>query len=269
MSALAACLACLLLLQNPADLFRKAPPAVDEALRARISKFFQAHVDGKFRAAEELVAEDNRDAFYNANKPRCYSFEIAQIDYSEEFTRAKAVVTCEMDYPAPGFAGTKVKAPRTTLWKLTGGHWWYYMDPSQGQQTPFGVMRPGPGQAANVPPGIASGTGPQAPNVDVEALLAWVKVDKNELRFSRGRPGHDELTLTNHGPDTVTLALTYPPMPGLEITLERKALKKGEAARLVARWAPGDIPPPPTIRVQILVQQTNQVLDLRAAFAQQ
>ncbi|MBM3748697.1 MAG: hypothetical protein FJW34_23225, partial [Acidobacteria bacterium] len=101
MSAFAAGVAFLLWLQNPADLFQKAPPAVDEAVRARVKQFFQAHVDGKFRAAAEVVAEDSQDAFFAANKPRCYSFEITKIEYLDEFTRATAVVACEMDHPAP------------------------------------------------------------------------------------------------------------------------------------------------------------------------
>jgi len=37
--------------QQPADLFTKAPPAIDEALRDRISKYFQLQVDGNPRLA--------------------------------------------------------------------------------------------------------------------------------------------------------------------------------------------------------------------------
>lgn len=266
MGAVVFAIAGLLLTQEPASLFEKAPPAVDEALRARVAKFFQAHVDGKFRAAAEVVAEDSQDAFYTANKPRYYSFEITRIEYSENFTRAKVVVACEMDHPAPGFAGVKVKAPRTTFWKLEGGQWWYYIDPNQGYQTPFGVMRPGPGAAANPPPGMASGQPPPAPNVDLEKLLSWVKAEKQDLQFSRGKPGEDSVLLTNAGPDTASLRLAVPSMPGFEVTLERKEVPKGETARLTARWQPGEIPPPPQIRVQILVLPTNQVLDLWAKF---
>lgn len=266
MSASTAFLVCLLLLQDPADLFEKAPPAVDEALRARVSEFYQAHVEGKFRAAMEVVAEDSKDAFFSASKPRCYSFEIVSITYSENFTRATATITCEMDHPSPGLGGVRVKAPRASLWKLADGQWWYYIDPSQGQRTPFGIMRPGPGEATTIPPAVASGVSPQA-SVDVETALAWVKPDKREIPFSSAKPGSDELTLTNRGPGTATLIMNYPPMPGLEIKLDRTELNQGETARLTARWEPGKIPPPPTIRVQILVQPTHQVLDLRATFA--
>ena len=270
MSAFAAGVVFLLWLQNPADLFQKAPPAVDEALRARVKQFFQAHVDGKFRAAAEVVAEDSQDAFFAANKPRYHSFEITNIAYSDNFTRARVVVACEMDHPAPGLAGVKVKAPRTTPWKQEGGQWWYYIDPSEGQRTPFGIMKPGPGQATALPAPGAGGTAPGAPaGVDIEAALAWVKADKNEFPFSKVKPGSREITLTNRGPDRATLVLQYPPMPGLEVKLDRTELKPRETARLVAHWKPGEIPPPPTISVQIMVQPTSQYLDLRATFAKE
>ncbi|MBM3749483.1 MAG: nuclear transport factor 2 family protein [Acidobacteria bacterium] len=269
MSALTVGLAFLLWLQNPADLFQKAPPAVDEALRARVKQFFQAHVDGKFRAAAEVVAEDSQDAFFAANKPRCYSFEIASIEYSDNFTRARVVVACEMDHPAPGLAGVKVKAPRTSLWKQENGQWWYYIDPSQGYRTPFGVMKPGPGQVTTLPPVGSGGELGAPPGIDIEAALSWVKADKKEFPFSRVKPGSGEIKLTNRGPDTATLVLTVPPMPGLEVTLDRTELKKGETARLIAHWKPGEIPPPPTISVQIMVQPTSQYVDLRATFAKE
>src|ERR1044071_5965016 len=89
---LASCLSA----QAPADLFHKAPPAVDEALRARIAKFYQLHVDSKFRQAEALVAEDSKDFFYSANKPKYLGFEIKQIIYSDDFTKARAVVITQM-----------------------------------------------------------------------------------------------------------------------------------------------------------------------------
>src|SRR5207248_340652 len=89
--------------QPAADLFHKAPPAVDDALRARISKFFQYHVDGKFRQAEALVADDSKDFFYSANKPKYMGFEIKDIIYTDDFSKAKAVVVAQMVVMAPGF----------------------------------------------------------------------------------------------------------------------------------------------------------------------
>jgi len=41
--------------QQAQELLEKAPPEVDDALRARVTKFYQAMVDGKFRAAYDLA----------------------------------------------------------------------------------------------------------------------------------------------------------------------------------------------------------------------
>src|SRR5713101_6098636 len=81
--------------QNPADLFSKAPPDVEDALRARITEFYQDHVEGKFRQAEQLVADDTKELFYTANKPKYLGFQIVRIEYSDNFTQAKATVACE------------------------------------------------------------------------------------------------------------------------------------------------------------------------------
>src|SRR3984893_18862048 len=97
------------LAQTPADLFAKAPPDVDEALRARISKFYQAHVDGKPRRAEEMVAEDSKDYFYGRKKPKSLSFEIGKIEYSKDFTEARAIVVVETYVPVLGFGNKPMK----------------------------------------------------------------------------------------------------------------------------------------------------------------
>ncbi|MBM3775494.1 MAG: hypothetical protein FJW37_10065, partial [Acidobacteria bacterium] len=47
--------------QAPSDLFEKAPPEIDRALRERAARFYQAHVDGQFRKAEALIVEDSKD----------------------------------------------------------------------------------------------------------------------------------------------------------------------------------------------------------------
>lgn len=247
------------LAQNPAELFEQAPPPVDSALRARINKFFQAHVDGKFRLADEVVAEDTKDAFFAANKTRYYSFEIVKITYSENFTRAQAVVSCEMDFTIPGAGKVRVKAPRTTTWKLLDGQWWYYILPTDSYDSPFGKMHPGPEGKASGP--VTPQTGPS-----MAAIMSMVKSSKSEVGLSSDKPGSDEVILTNTLPGTVTLVLQYPGLPGLDIQLDRKELRTGETARLSFRWEPEDKPPPPSLMAQTLVQPTAQVIAIRVRF---
>src|SRR5450432_1431595 len=59
--------------------FNRPPAGVDQALRARITEFYQLHVKGDFRHAEAFVAEDTREFYYSHNKPQYLSFEIGRI----------------------------------------------------------------------------------------------------------------------------------------------------------------------------------------------
>src|SRR6187401_2055965 len=98
--------------QAPADLFHKPPAGVDEALRARINEFYRHHVKQQFRQAEALVAEDTKDFFYSHNKPQYLSFEISRIEYSKDFTKAKATIIGEQYIMMPGFTDKPMKIPQ-------------------------------------------------------------------------------------------------------------------------------------------------------------
>jgi hypothetical protein len=102
--------------------------------------------------------------------------------------------------------------------------------------------------------------------VDPEVVLSWVRPSRSEIQFRSAKAGSDELTLTNRGAGAATLIMQYADMPGLEVKLDRTEIKKGEAARLTARWAPGKIPPPSTIPVQILIEPTGQLVTLLVSF---
>src|SRR5271157_484849 len=129
--------------QNAGDLFNKPPADVDQALRGRIAEFYDLHVKGEFRKAEALVADDTKDIYYSSNKTKYVSFEIGRIDYSDNFTRAKATVLCEQYIMLPGFMGKPMKVPIPSNWKQVDGAWYWYVDPESLRVTPFGKMTPG------------------------------------------------------------------------------------------------------------------------------
>ena len=109
--SLFALFAAVLSAQDASELFHKPPADVDQALRARITEFFDLHVKGDFRHAESLVAEDTKDFFYNGNKPRYLSFEIVKIKYNDDFTQAQVTVMAEQYIRFPGFGGNPMKVP--------------------------------------------------------------------------------------------------------------------------------------------------------------
>ena len=245
--------------QNPGSFFDKAPPDVEEALRARITAFYQAHVDKKFRQADEYVAQDTKDFYYEANKPAYLAFEIGKITYSDNFTKAKAVVSCKIRFPIPGFENAPVMAPVPSTWKLENGQWYWYVDQKTGRDTPFGVMPP----AAGASP--AGGFPSLAAAPSVEMLQKSVKADKNEVQLSARQASSDLVTISNKMPGNIWLQIETPKTPGLEVTLDRGELKTGEEARITFHSEPQEKPAPKMAQVRVTVLPTNQVIPITVA----
>jgi hypothetical protein len=230
--------------QNGAAPPAQAPADVDKALRDRITEFFQDLVTGQFRKAEGLVAEDTKDTFYASSKPRYLSFEIGRIDYSDNFTRAKAAILCEQTVLMPGFTGS-FKLPTPTLWKIEDGKWFWYIDRDALLDTPFGRMKAPlaadgkPAQAPVLPPGVSL----ESPDV----ALNRVKVDKPALALKAG--GSGQFTLSNTAPGIMTI--TSVTARGFEVTPGRAEMKAGEKATLTVK-ALADAPKAATLYFQVV-----------------
>jgi len=235
--------------QTPADLFNKPPADVDQALRARITEFFQDHVDGKYRQAEALVAEDTKDYFYTSNKPKYLSFEIASITYSEGYTRAKAIVICEQYVPFIGFEGKPIKIPTPSRFKLVDGQWYWYVDMEELNQSPFGPFKPGPGKSTgqiNIP----------KPEDVLRIASEQVKADKQAVNLKPG--GSDQVTITNAAPGPMTISVLGA-VTGVSTTPDHVDLKAGEKAVLTFR-AGNDAKPGV---LSLRVEQTNHVIPIQ------
>lgn len=213
--------------QSPADLFTKAPPEVDEALRSRVSKFYQAQVDGHPRQSEQYVAEDSKDYFFEMRKPRILAFEIRQIDYADSFTKASVVAFAQMYVKFPGFDKKPLSMPVKTLWKVVDGQWFWYIDPETVNDTPFGKSK------SSGPATPTGGTIPditQGPNLD--SLYKQVRADKQSVRLKSKEASSDQVTISSRLPGVITLRLQANNIPGVEIKLDRAQLKPGESATL-------------------------------------
>ncbi len=249
--------------QQPADLFTKAPPAIDEALRDRISKFFQLQVDGKPRQAEQYVAEDSKDYYYQMQKPRYLSYEIRSISYSDEFTKAKAMIAVEMIINMPQFQNKPMKIPFMTLWKVVDGQWFWYVQPEASLITPFGKMNPGPGK-----PGAEQAGGPPDMSKTPDILSLWkqVSADKQGVQLKAHEASSDRVTISSQLAGTVSLQFQPPDVPGLVVKLDRTELKAGEKAVLSFDFKPGENAPRSPLVVNVLVQPINSVISVRAVF---
>ncbi len=247
--------------QQPENIFEKPPEEVDKPLRERISKFYQAHVDGKFRVADEVVAEDSKDAFFAADKQRYKGFEIVKIEYSDDFTKAKAVVACKTEWSFQGHR-TPVTAPFTSLWKLEKGDWYWYTVTPDSTPTPFGNMKGGPAGDPAVS-GILSAD----PKILAQGILSQVKVDKRDVVFKADAPGTEVITVL---PGKVTLKLDYASVPGLTVALDSTEVGAGEKTALRLTYEPvGAAPTRAPITIALTVSPTLVRIPISVRFGPQ
>ena len=244
--------------QNPTDLYKNAPPAVDEAVRARVSGFYQCYVDGKFRQADQFVAEDSKDAFFAAEKQKYQSYEIVRIDYSEEYTRASVVASVGTNFVNRGTA-FPVKAPIASTWKLENGVWFWYFDMKKiVKASPFGDFRPGAGDPQ------AKITFPAT--FDGRNVLGQVKLSKTQLTLSSFKKSSDQIEILNNLLGTVEIQLASLSAPGLKLSLDKTILKKGEKALIVADYLPPNQSAKETLSVEFMIVTTQERYKLPIVF---
>jgi hypothetical protein len=256
---LAALLSTAAMGQAPADLFQKAPPEVDTALRERVAGFLQAHVDGKLRLADQFVADESKDAFFEAHKRRYRDFEIAKVTYSENYTKAVVLAVCgtEIQFPM-NVRPVPVKMPVTMYWKTVDGKWFWYLPPAPASyDTPFGKMKPGPDEpaGAGAPAGLA-----QAPSL--AQLSQMVAVDKVVVNLSAAAPSA-VVVLSSRMPGKVTASIEGAVPDGLDAKLDRPELKTGETANLTLQLLDAAKLGSTSYVVRLRVDPLNQVFPVR------
>jgi len=253
----------LLLAQGPVDLFQQAPPDVDTALRERVTKFYQAHVDGKPRLADQYVAEDSKDYFFEAPKPRYKGFELSRILYSDNFTRAKVTVICGAEMLVPiGGMRIPAKIPATTTWKLVNGLWFWYYQPTETIATPWGTMKQGKDtkDVAGLPPP------PLPQGKELEALQHMVHADKTRVQLAADVKSSAEVSIAHAMPGSVSLALVNPHVPGLHAKLDRGVLNVKQSARLSIWYIPPSQGPKPPATIEVHVAPLDLVIAIRVEF---
>jgi hypothetical protein len=244
-----------LLGQSAEEIFRKAPPAVDAALRERIELFYKLHGEGKFRQAEDLVAEDTKEFFYNSNKPRYLSCEIQRIDYSENFTKARALVVAEMRVPMPGFMDKPVKVPHVSPWKLVDGQWYWWVDPEERKMTPFGKMD-------SAEPGAVKGPAPNpSAGPSVETIQNAVKADRSAIELKREADAAGNVHISNSLPGAVKL-MAQPPPAGLSVSIDQAEVKGNSSATVSIRVTDPAKAPKQAV-VNVLVEPIGKMIPIR------
>lgn len=257
---------------NLAETLAKAPPEIDEALRARIQQFIGLLNQEKFRQAEALVAEDSKDRYYNMDKNRIDDFRLIKIVYEDNYTKAVVVGLRTADLPAsaPGTASTSGQIARIPVtmrmyWKIDNSLWCWYLPPEKEfLDTPWGKMRnpnyPGnKNKQGKADLAAAQKQAEDQVNAFMANTRAGVKVDKQSLDFSCEAPSEHQVEITNILPGAVKLKLEVGEVKGLAFTLEKANLGPNESTRLVARYsAPEKLKRTNLVNLVVRVEPTGQ-----------
>ncbi len=198
------------------------PPAeVDQALRERASAFLQYQVDGNFRKAFELVAEDSKDFYFSIGKTKIQSFKIDEIVYSDNFSKATVRATTSRKTM---LAGHEIEVPglAADFWKQEDGKWYWFNDPTQvGAVAFFPGVAAGGGVAspdAVDPKFLPKDTSPEAVAKAAANLIQPTSFRKSGARFVAGKEGTEEVVFHNGNRGQIKVsAIVRRNPPGLTI----------------------------------------------------
>jgi hypothetical protein len=264
------------------------PPAdVDRALRARITAFYNLIVKHDYRRAEELVAPDTREVYYEREKPRYLSFEITSIAWSENYTHAEVVVTARVPTVMP-MNPVPLEQQITGIWRLLDGAW-YWAPPKVGVtdlvKSMFGapkgdvpeggqIIRVAPGAGTALPDLNAAGGGTVLPsNMNLpggmgrpESMqLGTMPISTGHLQVDRpsvtiSSSSSEKVTLTNGGPTPMTF-FVLGKLDDVEATFDPPSIKPGGKAVLTLKAGPHAKGGP----LLIGVTENNEIVSLRIA----
>jgi hypothetical protein len=229
------------LAQDSKELVDKAPAPVEQALRARIDQYYQAFIAGKYKEAYLLVADDSQDAFLEAGKQQYKSCETLRIRYSENFTKALVIETCNSEWRWHGVV-TPTTFPITSNWEVVDGQWyWHYVKPTQ-VASPFSPSGFVAVPATDAAPAKNGANPPIPPDMKVAAqgILAQVALDKQAVHLRQDQSSRDVIHVRNGMPGYITLKLEDPGVPGLKITLGNPQLKAHDETTILFEWRPDD-----------------------------
>lgn len=189
-----------------------APKKVDAALRSRIAEFHQYMLEGTYRRALDMVAQDSQDFFLSTSKNKQTVFKIEEIAYSDKFT--KAVVKISTTYRTlVGFHTLDLPTTLPEYWKLVGGKWMWHHDPAADRPNFFGLplgdsTKP---EAAVLAQAVPKDTSTQALGAAAQSVLQGTPgpvLDKNSMEFVLGTPGDQQVVVRNPYRGQVRVAAT-------------------------------------------------------------
>jgi hypothetical protein len=240
------------------------PPAeVDRALRGRIKEFYDLLLNRQYRKAEQLVAPDYRDTYYDRDKPRYMSYELTGITYSADFTRAEVVVTVKLP-PISPMNPAPVNTPAASIWRLLDGAWYWSLpkiDVMEIARALAGGKPAADSSGALLPPPIPGGVNlpatlpggvtlppglPENPNLPAglgrpeammgagEASAPQFTLDPTEVAI---KPSTTEKVIIANASSAPMTLFVLGKLPGIEAALDRTLIQPGEKTVLAIHAA--------------------------------
>ncbi len=222
------------------------PPEVDQALRAQATAFLKYQMEGKFREAYGLVAEDSQDYYLGAVKEKSASAELQKIEYSDNFTKA-AVTSASKQTLMMEARPIEIPSGRIDQWKLENGQWKWYHDASRDMVTTLVGAMP----AAT--PGSPAATAPKLPKeITPEAAVEAMKrvpapksqvptLNRQNMPFTVGQESTEEIVFHNNTPGQVRVdADLIADFPGFVVQPKKFLLKAQEETTFKVSYHPSD-----------------------------
>jgi hypothetical protein len=247
------------------------PPEVDQALRARVTEFFQYHVEGgaSFRKAMDLVADDTKDYYFSAQKFQFKSFHLDTVAFNDDFTRAEVTVTGERVYqPRPDFPPTLITTPMLTRWKIENGKWVWFYNATCEQVLPMG---PSDCKAISTPmPSAVPKFDPSQIGDAARKIFQQSSIDKNIATLAPDKSSSDQVVFHNGQPGAVKVVLDAPPaIPGFSAAFDKSDLSAGQNAILKIHFDPAAKPAdlPAEVKLRFIVEPFNLPFGVTVKFA--
>jgi hypothetical protein len=236
--------------------------ASEKALHARAAEFYQDFVDGKFRAADALVADDSKDAFFAEEKSRYKSCSVGKITMAQDRQSAVVVTSCATTF---SFNGQRVPTtvPMTSHWKVQNGEWFYHVVPFDGKvKTPFGKMTVDPDGAHQAP--IPANPGAMRPG-----MLAGVRAGKTSVTIAPDRPSQQKVEIENGLDGPVKLSMATVNIPGLTVHLDPVTLEAHSKSTLTLDYSPEKSRPSGNTTIRIRVAPLQQIIRVHLSFMEE
>ena len=234
-----------------------APRRVDIALRDRVTKFFQAHADGKFRLADAYVAEDSKDHFFAKPKTRYLKVWGHKVKFSDDFKKAEVATTVDMEMKVARIGTVAIRPNIPSFWRVEKGQWvWYYVKQME-TPTPWGISKR---TAENEAPSL------HAKAVSVGEVLGAVGLSKDRVTLLGYKESTDSLKVTNNLPGEVRISIEGIGAPNLTVKMDKTLLKAGESATVEFQYKPADPSAKPTLDGIVRVEPLARQLPFQVVF---